>query len=119
MLYKIGTLKELDATLLSLPESVMTELTRDVAILDLEYGKDRNWQESGGYSVVVETAKDLEEFIKIVDYDRRPCEWATRVGRDSGWLSALFLIGNEFAIMAFMPVGIAPNPILQDLEEWK
>ncbi|MDD7288892.1 MAG: hypothetical protein PUH00_04140 [Clostridiales bacterium] len=117
MLYKIGTLKELDAMSLSLPESVMTELTRDVAILDCEYGEDRNWQEAGGYSVVIETAKDLEEFIKIIDYDRRPCEWATRVGRNSGWLSALFLFGNEFAIMAFMPVEVAPNPILQDLEE--
>ena len=116
MLHKIGTLKELDATELTLPECVMTELTRDIAILDCEYGEDRDWRESGGYSVVVETAEDLHEFAKIVDVERRPCEWATRLGRDSGWLSALFLFGDDYAIMAFMPVAIAPKAILKDLE---
>lgn len=116
MLHKIGTLKELDATELSLPECVMTELTQDIAILDCEYGEKRDWRESGGYSVVVETAEDLIEFAKIVDVERHPCEWATRISRDSGWLSALFLFGNEYAIMAFIPVAIAPDAILRDLE---
>lgn len=117
MLHKIGTLQELDATVLTLPECVMTELTRDIAILDCEYGENRNWREVGGYSVVVETAEDLQEFTEIVDAERHPCEWATRIGRDSGWLSALFLFGNEYAIMAFTPVAIAPDAILRDLEE--
>ena len=116
MLHKIGTLKELDATELSLPECVMTELTQDIAILDCEHGESRSWRESGGYSVVVETTEDLQEFTKIVDVERHPCEWATQIGRDSGWLSALFLFGNEYAIMAFMPVSISPNAILKDLE---
>lgn len=116
MLHKIGTLKELDATELTLPECVLTELTRDIAILDCEYGETRNWRESGGYSVVVETAEDLPEFAKIVDVERRPCEWATRLGRNSGWLSALFLFGDDYAIMAFMPVAIAPKAVLADLE---
>ena len=117
MLHKIGTLKELDATALTLPECVMTELTRDIAILDCEYGEDRDWRESGGYSVVVEAVEDLHEFAKIVDVESRPCEWATRLGRTSGWLSALFLFGDDYAIMAFMPVAIAPKAILADLED--
>ena len=116
MLHKIGTLKELDATELTLPECVMTELTRDIAILDCEYGSQRIWSESGGYSMVVETAEDLPEFTKIVDVERHPCEWATRLGRNSGWLSALFLFGDDYAIMAFMPIAIAPKAILADLE---
>lgn len=116
MLHKIGTLKELDATTLTLPECVMTELTLDIAILDCEYGEGRDWRESGGYSMVAETAEDLHEFVKIVDVDRHPCEWATRLGKNSGWLSALFLFGDDYAIMAFMPVAIAPKAILADLE---
>lgn len=117
MLHKIGTLRELDTTALTLPECVITELTRDIAILDCAYGENRDWRESGGYSVVVEMEVDLQDFAKIVDYYTHPCEWATRLGRDSGWLSALFLFGDDYAIMAFMPVAIAPNAILKDLEE--
>ena len=115
MLYKIGTLKELDAAKLTLPECVMTELTRDIAILDCEYGKDRNWRESGGYSLIVEATDDLHEFARIVDAGKHPCEWATRLGRDSGWISALFLFGDDYAIMVFMPIAITPDAILQDL----
>lgn len=117
MLYKIGTLKELDAADLDLPQDVLTELTRDLAILDGEYGADRDWMETGGYSAIIETRNDLTEFAKIVDYIHHPCEWATRLGRNSGWLSALFLFGNEFSIMAFMPIDVAPTAILKDLED--
>lgn len=115
MLYKLGTLKELDATGLSLPECVRTELTRDLAILDCEYGAARNWQESGGYSVVLDAKQDLTELAEIIDYSTHPCEWATRLG--SGWMSSLFLLGDDYAIVAFMPIAIAPNVILADLED--
>ena len=119
MLYKIGTTRDLDALLLSLPECVMTELARDLTVLDREYGEDRNWRESGGYSVVVKTQEDLRELIAIVDAENHPCEWATPLGRNSGWLSALFLFGDDFSIKVYMPVTIAPNAILKDLEEYK
>lgn len=116
MLHKIGTLKELDATELTLPECVMTELTRDIAILDCEYGENRIWSREGGYSAIMETTEDIAVFKEIVDYDTHPCEWATKLGRNSGWLSALYLLNDDYAIMAFMPVAIAPKAILTDLE---
>lgn len=119
MLHKIGTLKELDAMELTLPECVITELTRDIAILDCEYGENRNWFETGGYSAIMESVADLSAFKEIVDYDNHPCEWVTKLGRNSGWLSALYLLNDDYAIMAFMPVGIAPNVILKDLEDEK
>lgn len=115
MLYKLGTLKELDAAGLSLPECVRTELTRDLAILDCEYGAERNWQESGGYSVVLYTKQDLAKLAELVDYTNHPCEWATRLG--NGWMSALFLLGDDYAIMLFIPIAIAPDAILRDLED--
>lgn len=117
MLHKIGTLKELDATELMLPESVMTELTRDVAILDCEYGSQRNIYEVGGYAVIVETVDDLPELVKIVDYNRHPCEWVTRLGKDSGWVSILFIISDDYALMVFMPLDILPEALRPDLED--
>ena len=116
MLYKIGTLRELDALELSLPESVLTELTRDIAILDLEYGEDRDYWQSGGYAVVVEAGEDIPQFQQIVNFEKHPCEWATRLGRDSGYLSALYLLNDDYAVMAFMPISAAPDAILKDLE---
>ena len=117
MLHKIGTLKELDATKLTLPECVMTELTRDIAILDCEYGENRNPALEGGYSVVVETADDLPELAKIVDYNHHPCEWVTRLGKDSGWVSILFIISDDYTFMVFMPVSILPETLRPDLED--
>lgn len=119
MLYKIGTTRDLDALLLSLPECVMTELARELTVLDREYGEDRNWRESGGYSVIVETQEDLRELAAIVDTETHPCEWASCLSRNSDWLCALFLFGDDFSIKVFMPVTIAPNAILKDLEEYK
>lgn len=107
----------MDATPLALPEHVMTELTRDIAILDCEYGENRNADLEGGYSVVVETADDLTELLKIVDYNHHPCEWVTRLGRDSGWSSTLFLMNDDYAFMVFMPIDILPEILLRQLED--
>ena len=119
MLYKIGTLKELYAMELPLPKCVKSELVRDVALLDCEYGEEREWGREGGYSVILEGPEDVAAFRDILNYDDHPCEWAVRIGEDSGWLSALYLMNDDFAVMAFMPIAVAPEAILSDLEDDK
>ena len=119
MLYKIGSSKDLAALPCALPDCVMTELACDIEILDREYGADRNWQESGGYSVIVETREDLRALNAIVDTEKHPCEWANRLSQNRDWLSTLFLFGDDFSIKVYMPVTIAPISILRDLEEYK
>lgn len=117
MLYKIGTQAELAALGIQLPDPTYTELYTSVMILDSEYGENRNYMESGGYSVVLESKEDLPELKRIVDYDAHPCEWATRISGNCGYLSALYLMNDDYAIMAFMPIDIAPDAILKDLED--
>lgn len=119
MLHRIGTLQELDATELALPEIVLTELTHDVVILDLDFGENRDWSQEGGYAAVIETADDVEAFQQFVKFETHPCEWATRLGRDSGYLSALYVLNNDLAVLAFMPISIAPDVILKELEDAK
>ena len=61
MLYMVGTLCETDKLETKLPASVFTELVRGIVVLDSEYGENRNYQECGGYSLIVETAEDVQK----------------------------------------------------------
>lgn len=117
VLYRIGTVQELHGSNLTLPDEVLTELVRDVAILDLEYGKERDWSQVGGYAVVAETSEDVSQFQELLDFETRPCEWATRIGRHSGYLSVLYLLNDDYVVTAFMPIAVAPDTILNELEE--
>lgn len=117
MLYRIGTKRELPTVASKIPERVYSELYTGTVVLDAEYGAERDCLQTGGYSLIVETADDLAAFKAVIDYENHPCEWATRLGRDSGWLSALYLLNDDYAIVAFMPMAIAPAAILNDLED--
>lgn len=103
-----------DAWLMSgtVPEEVLTELVRGVAVLESEYDE----YGAGGYAIVAQTQSDLAEAKQILDYSVRLCEWATRLGA-SGYLSALYILDNEFVIVLYMPIDIAPDNILSELED--
>ena len=100
-----------------LPERVYTELLRGTAILDAEYGEDRNYLQSGGYSLILESAEDLIRLKEAIDYERRPCEWATRIGKDTGFSSVLYITNDDFSIVVYMPISILPTTILNELED--
>lgn len=117
MLYRIGTENDLPLAASLLPERVFTEVAQGVCILDAEYGTDRDPLQSGGYALIVETADDLSKLREIIDYEIHPCEWVTTIGKNTGYLSCLFLMNDDFGIIAYMPRSIAPAAILNDLEE--
>ena len=117
MLYQIGTKKELPMVVRRIPERVYTELLRGTAILDAEYGEDRNYLLTGGYSLIAETADDLCRVKAVIDYDTHICEWVTVIGKDTGYLSALFVLNDDFSIMLYLPRAIASASILNELEE--
>ena len=116
MLYMIGTMRETDKLAAKLPDSVFTELVRGIAILDCEYGEDRDYRNYGGYSLVAETADDVLSVKNYVDYESHLCEWVTSIGKDSSYLSALFIMSNDFSIMLYLPAAIAPDAILRELD---
>lgn len=116
MLYMVGTMRETDTLAEKLPDSVFTELIRGIAILDCEYGEDRDYRNYGGYSLVAETAEDVRAVKSHVDYESHLCEWVTRIGRDSGYLSALYIMNNDFSIMLYLPSAIAPDVLLEEVE---
>lgn len=115
MLFKYGTTCEVYESASRFPDAVFTELLTGAVVLDSEYGEERDYHESGGYSVVIETADDLSALREIVNIDSRPCEWATIIS-SSGFISALYIFNNDYSIMVFMPQAIAPQAILNELE---
>ena len=94
------------------PEEVLTELVRGAAVLESEYGDGG----AGGYAIVIQSSADLEEAKDLLDYSKCQVEWATRLG-DSGYLSALYILDNEFSVVLYMPISLAPDNILLELED--
>ena len=116
MLYIIGTTAEIPTLPNHLPEKLRSEIFQGLVVLDAEYGADRDYLATGGYSVFAETIEDIQELRCKLDIQEHTPEWATRIG-STGYLSALFIINNSFSIMAYMPVAIAPTSILTELED--
>lgn len=100
-----------------MPKQVYTDLYTGITVMDSEYGVERDYMKKGGYSLVLEAVGDLAEFKSIIDYEAHPCEWATKISRETGYLSALYLLNNDFAIVAYMPISLPHDAILKDLEE--
>lgn len=115
MLFKYGTTREVYESASRFPKEVFTELLTGATVLDEEYGEDRDYTETGGYSVVVEEADDLSSLREIVNIATHPCEWAIRLGT-SGFISSFYVFNNDFSIMLFIPESIAPPSITDEIQ---
>lgn len=117
MLYRVGTLSEWVALEGIFHHNILEELKTYIDILDLEYGLERDYMEVGGYALIVETKKDLEQVKDVLNYDTHPCEWAMRLWSGTGYVSALYLLNNEFSIQLYIPEYIAPDDVLEELTD--
>ena len=115
MLYRIGTVKEMRPLYDKFHEDVIAQLYHCTKVLDDIYGEERNYLQSGGYSLIAETIDDLSGIREIIDFDTHPCEWADRL--DGDFLSALYLMNDDYSIVVFMPMAIAPPTLLKELED--
>lgn len=112
----LGTTKECAALEGQLPQRVYEEILRGVAVLDAEYGSERNYLDVGGFSLIADTEKDLCKSRDLFDDRWHYCEWATRLG-DSGYVSVLYLLNNEFSVMLYTKESLANEDILENLED--
>ena len=117
MIYKIGTMNELKRVGNIFPFDVRNDLVHYVTILDGEYGEDRDYFVQGGYCVVAETEDDVEKVRKIIDYDTQLLEFATYSGENKEYVNALYLLGDDFGIVLFIPSIIAPGKILSQITD--
>lgn len=117
MLYRIGTEKEITEEILGkLPKEAVRELLHSTFILDYEYGAQRDYLSSGGYTLIAESKADVEEIRKVIDFETHPCEWAVKA---ADHVSALFLLNDDYSVVVLIPISAAPEAILKDMEEEK
>ena len=114
MLYKVGTQKELSMLDLSVPESVIERLSECIDILDDAYGKNRDYLKKGGYVVIAENSNDVLLIKDLIDYENHLYEWLDEV---SDYTIAMYLLGDDYAIVVAMPVNITPSIIYKRWEE--
>ena len=116
MLYRIGHKKDVYSCGYKFPRRALQEVHTGLMILDEEYGYDRNWEESGGYAILLDAAEDLQTLKAYVDYEKHPPEWVTLISYTK-IISALFILNNDFSIIVYMPQNVAPQSLLNELEE--
>jgi len=114
MLYTIGTEKEVSMVEDKLPREVFMELFRSTILLDYAYNPNRNYMESGGYSLIAETEEDVVEIGRRINFETHPCEWVDLV---EGYSISLYLLNDDFSIVLFIPLEITPEILKQELEE--
>ena len=116
MLYRIGHKKQVYSCGCKFHSRALQEVYTGLMILDETYGYDRNWEKTGGYSILVDSAEDVEAIKAYVDFDHHPPEWVTSISYTK-IISALFIMNNDFSIMVYMPQEIAPQALLTELED--
>ena len=116
MFYCLGTVRECVGLQGKIPQRVYDEVLRGIAVLDAEYGPTRDYFSTGGYSLIANTRKDLFCTRQFFDYTKSRCEWSTILG-DSGYCSALYLLSNEYSVMLYIPIALANDDILENLED--
>ncbi|MBR3909818.1 MAG: hypothetical protein IKM31_07470 [Oscillospiraceae bacterium] len=114
MLYKIGTVQELRNLVLPFPEIVRKEAEGHLAILDSAYGEMRDWRTDGGYVAMLENETDLPLLWELVGRNA-DVEWAKKVTGETEYAILLFLLGDDYAVIAIMPWEIVPTEIRSQL----
>lgn len=112
----LGTVKECTSLRGQLPQRVYEEILRGLVVIDSEFGKERDYLNVGGFSLVADTEEDLRKARDLFDDRWHYCEWATRLG-NTGYISALYLLSNEFSVMLYTKENLANEDILENLED--
>ncbi len=113
-MYRVGNFKEIMDMPGVLPEAVKQRLYESIYMLDLAYGRERDYLCTGGYCLIAQTEADVDEIKSIINLEEHPCEWADRIG---DYLSALYLMNDDYSIVVFLPITIAPKTLLEELED--
>jgi hypothetical protein len=103
----LGTVEECGALDGQLPQRVYDEVLRGLAVLEP--------YETGSFSIVADTETDLAKARVVFDDRTHYCEWATRLG-NSGYVSALYLLNNEFSVILYTKESLANEDVLENLE---
>ena len=113
MLYRVGNVADALSLDGIVPDDVHNDIVRGLSILDDEYGANRNCSTDGGYALIAKTSDDVQQAFRIIG--ERPFEWIVKLGV-SDWVSILYLLGDDFAVVLYAPESAMPIEMLNKLE---
>ena len=117
MVYKLGTPADM-AGLSAVPAPVHHALLTELSILEREYGAERNIDtDDGGFMLYCTPGTTAEEVKPFFDPTDHILEWAARIASDPPYCSALYLLGNDYAVEIFMAVADTPAEVQAEMEE--
>ena len=112
MVYKIGTARELEDLPCVEPE-VRKVIENDVAVLDRYYGEKRDIDnDDGGYVLYCSPGATEEELLSYFNYKAYVPEFVNPV---KGYLHAVFVLSNEYAISLIMAANDAPQKLKEEM----
>lgn len=115
MIYKIGTASEIAKLQSKFPAPVLEKFHHVTATLDEIYGSDRDWEQTGGYTILAETKEDLSA-IDCIDIEHDIFEWADYIPSEPPYCASLYLRGDDYSLVLIAPVAIMPQNVLDELE---
>jgi hypothetical protein len=97
-----------------LPKEVQETIQGMLQILDTEYGADRNkYEDDGGYVIVVEDERDLEEIKDktYIDCANAIAEYVDKIVCINGetYTNSLIICNNDYAISLIIPMKLTPQ----------
>lgn len=117
MLYTIGTQLDIDPLKGKFPDSVIEKLHSVTVTLDEWYGINRDALSSGGFSVIAENEEDLTHLPNAIDLFTSICEWVDYIPGSPAYISVLYLLGDDFSVVIFMPISIAPQNLIDEIDD--
>lgn len=107
-MYKFGTVKELNAVNMSVPEKVYQEALNIATMLDEQFGAERDVEfDEGGFIFIALDNADIAYFKKnYVELNSELLEYVLPV---DDYFNAFYLYGYDYGISLFLPVSIAPE----------
>ena len=113
MIYKIGNLTDLGSLPL-MADTALEILYHHAKTLSVEYGENRNIEESdGGYVLYATPGTSNEELKACFDVSKHTPEYVNTYG---SLCEAVYLLNNDFAVVTIMSIADAPTEILNEID---
>lgn len=117
---KIAYRKEI-GSINHLPLEVVNVVSEIAAILDDNYGKERNADDDGGYILVVENEEDIKKLNDEIGIDITTAipEYVDLIKCSNGeeYTNSLILCNNDFGISLIVPLSLTSRNLLDYMEE--
>ena len=104
MVYKLATLADLASVPLEVMSAAVRKvITDDLRNLDRAYGANRIIEEDdGGYVLFCTPQTSTDEIKAYFDPDRHIPEWVEALKDDPSYVTALFLLHNDYGVLLVM-----------------